>query len=409
MHTLSKMSGVSTEIDWDKLKTTIHTAVLFLNRVLDASVMPIPECQVAMELTRKIGLGIMGLHDMLIQLGIPYDSQEARDVAEVVMKFIAKEANAESFQIGSDDGMFKGAKLGQYPMRRNANLTTIAPTGTLSMIADCSSGCEPYYSAVTYKTVLDGTEFPMYNKWVEVFAKRDNITNEEALIKYAELFKGANEIHWSAHVKMQAVLQRHVDSSISKTINMPNDATVQDVRDAYELAYELGCKGITVYRDGSRETQVLSSTAAKESGERSVQQMGCTKAELPDTLSATRYRIKVDGLKVYIIICEDADGNPVEIFTKWPYQRDSSWDAVCRSLSLSLRYGIPLSEVVKQMEKSIKAINDMPSQLARILKTYQSEKGVDVVGYQCPECGGKIIYTEGCEKCLDNCGWSKCG
>lgn len=150
-------------VDWDKLKETTHTAVLFLNRILDKSEMPIPECQGAMERTRKIGLGIMGLHDMLIQLGVAYDSEEGRAIAGEVMKFVSEEADKFSGELGESEGSYGGFIAG-CSYRRNACLTTIAPTGTLSMLCSCSSGCEPYYSAMTYKTVLDGTTFAMPNE-----------------------------------------------------------------------------------------------------------------------------------------------------------------------------------------------------------------------------------------------------
>lgn len=433
---------VDGKVDRDKLEADVRTATLFLNRILDRSILPISECQEAMEKTRKIGLGIMGLHDMLIQLHLPYDSQKARDCAGGVMKFIATEADTTSRKLGENEGFYTGYVVGKSPRRRNANLTTIAPTGTLSMIADCSSGCEPYYSVITKKTVLDGTEFIMVNKWFEVML-RESLTNSihiEGEIAFTrvldavkeagtvmvdgvpsslqQLFKSAEEIAPRDHVLMQAALQKYVDSSISKTINMPNNATIEDVKGVYELAYRTGCKGVTVYRDGSRAEQVLSTSntatvgavqSRYERGSVGTGKLGdtgpCAKAELPDTLEATRYRVKVGDQKVYIIICGDKTG-PKEVFAKFPYTRDTNWNTLCRSISLSLRYGIPLKEVIKQLEKSIQQINDIPSQLARILKTYLSASGVSVSS-PCPECGGELIFQEGCHKC--GCGYSKCG
>ncbi len=392
-------------IDWVKLDEIVCNAVLFLNRVLDASELPIPECQEAMNKTRKIGLGIMGLHDMLIQLKLPYDSKAGRNTAAEVMEFIYVNADKASETLAEQEGAYGCWEDNDMPYRRNACLTTIAPTGTLSTIGDCSSGCEPYYAAKYTRNNI-GTEFTMYNKWVTIFAERENCTEEEILVKYADLFKGAEDISWENHIKMQGVLQEWVDSSISKTINMPNDAVVEDVKAAYELAYKLGCKGITIYRDGSRDAQVLSTGTTATQKETPEESRECFKRDLPDTLSATRYRVKVNDQKAYIIICED-EGYPVEVFVKFPYGRDSNWDALCRSISLSLRWGIPLEDVIKQLERSVKVINDTPSQLARILKTYQSTKGIKVTN-PCPECGSELIFTEGCEKCR-SCSWSKCG
>ncbi len=392
-------------IDYEKLKQVTRSAVLFLNRVLDRSKLPIPECQAAMEMTRKIGIGIMGLADMLIQLKIPYDSVEGREVTASVMEFVYTQADIASVELGEKEGTYLASDYQTAPVRRNACLVTIAPTGTLSTIANCSGGCEPYYAA-KYTRDNIGKKFTMYNKWVTFFAEQEGCSEDDILEQYPELFKGAEDIHWKDHVKMQAALQPWVDSSISKTINMPNDATVADVQEAYELAWRLGCKGITIYRDGSRDAQVLSTDTTKpeEKSKDTVNTSGCCKAALPDILGATRYRVTVKGEKVYIIIAEK-DGEPLEIFCKHPYGRDSNWDALCRSLSLSLRYGIPLTEVIKQLERSIKVINDTPSQLARILKTYLADKGKVVNA--CPECGAPIRFTEGCESCPD-CSWSKC-
>lgn len=406
---------VGDAVDWDKLRRTVHTGTLFLNRILDASTMPIPECQDAMELTRKIGLGIMGLHDMLIQLGLPYDSEEGRKVAGQVMKFIAEEADKKSRELGHTEGCFTGWDGDRW--RRNANLTTIAPTGTLSMIADCSSGCEPYYAPVTYKTVLDGTEFAMPNKWLSWMAEGFEETMEETLETHWDLFKGAGDIDWRDHILMQAELQKYVDSSISKTINMPNEATVEEVKEAYELSYTTGCKGVTIYRDGSRDEQILdtkrkrlpreSSEATGSTDNRTGEETYSCKAILGDTLNATRYKIRVKDQKVYVIIAEDEAGKPMEVFAKFPFEGGGSWNTLCRSISLSLRYGVPLEEVISQLDKSVMSVNDLPSNLSRILKMYMQSKGSNV-GSPCPDCGTRLIFEEGCEHC-GSCGYSKCG
>jgi len=481
---------MTASVNWEKLKETTRTGVLFLNRILDKSTMPIPECQEAMELTRKIGLGIMGLHDMLIQLGLPYDSEEGRSWAGSVMEFIEQEADFASQILGREEGYYDGLMGTENntvgsPYRRNANLTTIAPTGSLSMLADCSSGCEPYYAPVTYKTVLDGVTFVMPNKWLEKILPQHLKVDSSPLLQLGdietynmirrdctlnlpcvpeatkELFKGAEDIHWSDHIKMQGVLQQYIDSSISKTINCPNETTVEEVKEMYELAYELGCKGVTIYRDGSRETQVLDtkqrgstetrcvpSEARVDEGNIDVGESEGSiewpptlyKLDLPDDAPARRHRVSVDGQKVYLIVTQGDEGEPLELFVKFPYSSiDTSWTALCRQLSLSLRYGIPLSDIVKQLDKSVSGVGDMSAKISRVLKKYLPPAcdtcGCELDGFFCPHCdegtyktvpfadreepirklGGMLcpecncILTpeSGCWKCSE-CGWSKC-
>ena len=440
-------------IDWSKLSQTVHTSVLFMNRVLDKSKFPIPECQGAMEETRKIGVGIMGLHDLLIQLDLPYDSKEGREIAGEVMTFIAKEADVKSRELGISEGFYKGvwkeSSLTERgcPQRRNAHLTTIAPTGTLSMIADCSSGCEPYYAPVTVKTVLDGEEFVMPNKWLPEDIKKilegNSSLTLDLIMEEPEysLYKGAEEIHWKSHILMQAELQKSVDSAISKTINMSSDATVAEVKEAYEFAWKSGCKGLTIYRDGSRSEQVLSTTTdrgVEETDSRSKQQreeVSTTslefqseglrelptpfKLQLPDNLEATRYRIRdIDGNKVYFTVCVQ-DDIPVEVFARLPEEvSDSSWHTICRLLSLCLRYNVPLDDCTKQLRKSSSSVSDVPSRLARILDEYkEEERFVEILedtpteGYdtrsRCPGCGSILVPEGGCMSCK-SCGWEKC-
>jgi len=413
-------------VDWAKLAETTSSAVLFMNRVLDKSEYAIPECQEAMYKTRKIGVGIMGLHDLLIQLKYPYDSEGARGIASHVMEAIADEASDMSEKLGRIEGNYSAYNdKCLTPPRRNANLTTIAPTGTLSMIADCSGGCEPYYAPVTFKTVLDGTEFCMPNKWLSEEVKElimsgshwDEATNLEE----RELFKGSQDIHWKDHILMQATLQKHVDSSISKTINMNKEATIQDVKDAYMLAWSSGCKGITIYRDGSREAQVLS----KESGTRKETQptipetsSGFDEREcgedfptplklvLDEELEATRYRLRDgDGHKVYFTVCTQ-DDKPVEVFSTLPSEMQNSlWGTISRLLSLALRYNIPLDDVTKQLRKSSNSVSDIPAKVARVLDKYK-EDTTSPFG-RCPECESSLIFESGCNRCPE-CGWSKC-
>jgi ribonucleoside-diphosphate reductase alpha chain len=266
------------EIDWAKLKKTIHKAVHFLDNVIDASRFPIPEIEQITKANRRIGLGIMGWADLLLMLNIKYDSNEALKLAEKLMKFISDEAHAASERLGKERGSFpnfKGSlwdKL-KYKAMRNATCTTIAPTGSISIIAGCSSGIEPLFAVSFVRNVLEGTRLLETNKIFEEVAKKRGFYSEELMNKIAKIgsiqklkeipadvrniFVTALDIKPEWHVKMQAAFQKYTDNAVSKTINFPPNATIEDVKKAYELAYKLKCKGITVYRYGSKAEQVL--------------------------------------------------------------------------------------------------------------------------------------------------------
>ena len=267
------------DLDWSKLARTVHLAVRFLDNVIDCNRFPIPEIAEMTQKTRKVGLGIMGMHDMLIQLEIPYASQEGRDFSSKVMQFVRNEAENSSIDMAKIKGPFPAydSEFNNYTPLRNAALTSIQPTGTVSMIADCASGCEPYYSIVMMKHVMDGDKLLMVNKHFERIARREGFYSDVLMEKVADsgtvighdeipahwqdVFRTAQDILPEDHIRMQGALQTSgVDSSISKTINMPSNATREDVRLSYELGFELGCKGLTVYRDGSRDSQVLNTT-----------------------------------------------------------------------------------------------------------------------------------------------------
>ncbi|MCL2791300.1 MAG: adenosylcobalamin-dependent ribonucleoside-diphosphate reductase [Desulfobulbus sp.] len=422
------------KVDWQRLGDTARLAVRFLDNVIDCNRFPIPEIAQMTQKTRKVGLGIMGLHDMLIQLELPYGSEEGRRASAEVMAFIRKEAEAASIDLAALKSPFPAydPAVNNYPARRNAALTSIQPTGTVSMIADCASGCEPYFSIVMVKNVMDGDRLLMANKLFERVARDEGFYSVELMekvatsgtvighaeipVKWQEIFRTAQDINPEQHIRMQGILQNSgVDSSISKTINLPATATQDDVRIAYMLGFELGCKGLTVYRDGSRDHQVLNTVAASPDKTALTSTEGLVgKATLPDVLSAKRYRLKdINQETIYLIVCFDEDEKPMEVFAKFPFDnrvdlkdKSTMWTTTCRLVSLALRYQIPMDEIIKQLDRSSGHMLDLPAQLGKLLKSFMAatQHGFASV---CPECQGRLVFEEGCEVCRD-CGYSKC-
>jgi ribonucleoside-diphosphate reductase alpha chain len=270
-------------VDWDKLSSTTHKAVHFLDNVIDANKYPLKKILEMTRGNRKIGLGVMGWADMLIMLSIPYNSAEAVRFAEETMKFIQKEAKVASRALAEERGSFPNYKGSLYDGKdgmRNATCTTIAPTGTLSIIANCSSGVEPLFAISYVRTVMEGTKLIEVNPLFEEVAKERGFWSEELMELIAErgslhgfeeipddvkrIFVTAHDISPVEHISMQAAFQRHVDNAVSKTVNFANNAKPKDVEDVYMLAYRMGCKGVTAYRDGSREEQVLQAGKVEE-------------------------------------------------------------------------------------------------------------------------------------------------
>lgn len=284
---LGVMVDEENHIDYERLRRVVKSGVHFLDNVIDRNKYPIPQIEEMSKANRKIGLGIMGLHDMLIKLGIPYDSEEGREAASEVMKFIQDESKLASIELGKARGAFPNFKGSIYdtrddaPPMRNATTTTIAPTGTLSMLADASSGCEPLFSIIYEKTCLDETKFDMTplsfrkillemykddpKKADKVQDIRQRIIADDGRIggideipdDVKRVYRSAMEIDPLDHVKMQGALQRFVDNAVSKTINLPRESTIEDIRTIFEASYANGCKGTTIYRYGSKDSQIL--------------------------------------------------------------------------------------------------------------------------------------------------------
>jgi ribonucleoside-diphosphate reductase alpha chain len=282
---LSRFS-TGTAINYERLREVVSIGVHFLDNIIDVSEFPVVQIKNVTRGNRKIGLGVMGWADLLIDLGIPYDSEEAIKLAEEVMGFISQQAKQASIELATKRGPFpqwfeeRLDKKTSEPARRNATITTVAPTGTISLIANCSSGIEPLYSVAYQRVSFDSDRMLFVHPLFEQYARAhgfytdhlmDRIAKKGSLHDIAEvpehakrLFVTTHEIDPKWHVRMQAAFQKHIDAAVSKTINFPGAATVEDVSKAYLLAYELGCKGITIYRDGSREKQVLNTSSSSE-------------------------------------------------------------------------------------------------------------------------------------------------
>lgn len=274
---LSKFVNKTT-IDFEQLKTVVQTAVRFLDNAIDINKYPLEEISIATKANRKIGLGVMGFADLLIKLGIPYNSEKAILTAEKIMPFIQRESHRASEELGKLKGSFANFDKSRYKNKvkfmRNAAVTTIAPTGTISIIANCTSGIEPIFGIAYIRALADGHEMVEYNELFEKAAKKERfwvsdllkkILNEGGIKEFPQipqdvknLFLCACEIPAEQHIKIAAAFQKYTDNAVSKTVNLPNSATKEDIQHIFFLAYKLKCKGITVFRSGSKKEQVLS-------------------------------------------------------------------------------------------------------------------------------------------------------
>ncbi len=412
------------EVDWQKLERTVNTAVHFLDNVIDVNRYPLPQIEEMAKANRKIGLGVMGFADMLFKLRIPYDSERALELAGDLMRFIQKKAKETSIGLAEKRGPFPNFKGSIYETVgprgiRNATVTTIAPTGSISIIAGCSSGIEPVFALAFTRNVLDGAKLVEVNPVFEETAKEEGFYSLDLMKKIAEtgrldavdlpenmkrVFVTAHDVSPEWHIRMQAAFQRNTDNAVSKTINFPNSATREDVKEAYLLAYELGCKGLTVYRDGSRKVQVLTTGKNGKDG-----------GKLPDVVDEKRVKIKTKEGNYYIHLGY-TDSTPKEVFVTVPPLAESrAWiDCVTRLISHALRYGVPIEEILEQLDKSYLQYGDITSPLKALkdglIKGLESMgKKVALPEIPCPKCGGTLtlVYQEGCTKCI-SCDYSKC-
>lgn len=482
------------KINWPRLRFVVRTAVRLMDNVIDRFDFPVPQVTELAQKNRRIGLGVMGFADMLYQLGIKYNSKAGLAMAEKVMGFIQKEAHLMSQELAEEKGVFPNYNKSIFAKKkikmRNAALTTVAPTGSISMIYDVSSGMEPNFALSYIKQDKDGHQYHYFNRYFEealnhlkLSAKeKDKIMEEtvkrgsiqhlkELPEKLREIFVIAMDIPGIDHVRMQAAFQRHVDNSISKTINFPNTATREEIAESFIAAWKLGCKSITAYRDGSRTVQILNigtgegvvaptEVATGATGNISqlqpIAQLPTTSSSAPtrpeagprtrpEVMSGKTYRIRTGYGNLYVTINNDGDGRPFEMFATIGksggfFQEQS--EAICRLVSLALRSGISVEHIIDHL-KGIRGpmpvltekgtILSLPDALGKILAEHVGlatnnhnpsetsaekqaglpfsnvSKSIADFGFMpgCPECGSPLEMQEGCITCK-SCGFSRC-
>ena len=443
-------------IDWAELKRAVHLSVRFLDNVIDASLFPLPRIAETVRKNRKIGLGVMGFADLLFELGVPYNSQEGIALAERVMGFVQEEGHKASAQLAKERGPFPAypastyakAKKGPY---RNATVTTIAPTGTLSIIAGCSSGVEPLFALCFTRNILDGERLVEVNPYFEAALASTGLASHELMdsvvargsiqgmdflpAKLRKVFVTAMDIEPVWHLRMQAAFQRHTDNAVSKTVNLTNTATEQDIFDIYWLAYKEGCKGVTVYRDGCKSVQVLATgegqkkmdgEPAAPSGQAAVQ-TGRAQAAVrkrPDIVQGFTQKVQT-GLGAMYLTVNEVDGEPFEVFAtigKSGRSITAKAEAIGRLVSLALRSGVHVRDVVAQIKgiggehpvfRGKGLLLSIPDAIAWVLeKRYLKDEHIgevnDLEVQRCPECNEPLVFQEGCLIC-PACGFSRCG
>ena len=448
-----KKVGDNYEIDYEKLGETVDIAVHFLDNVIDMNKYPLTEIDEMTKKTRKIGLGIMGFADLLFYLNVPYNSQKAVDLADKLMKYIDEKSKKKSMELAEKRGTFPAYDLSIYKDKnikmRNATTTTIAPTGTISIIAGVSSGIEPLFAISFVRNVMDKDKLLEVHPYFKQIAKEGGFYSEELMKKIAEegslahiseipedvkkVFVTAHDISPFWHIKMQAAFQKHVDNAVSKTVNFKNDATEKDVEEVYNLAYKLGCKGVTIYRDGSRDNQVLTTG-------NSISSNNIKPRMRPETTQGMTEKVRVGCGNLYITVNYDKNGI-CEVFTNVGRAGGcpSQSEATSRLVSIALRSGIDPKEIIEQlkgirchstlrqkaMNNNIKVLScpdAIGKALERTLNACGKTKGSDTDNIKeskeekpsnenkkfiCPECGSKIAHESGCVICM-NCGYSKC-
>jgi len=430
------------DLNWNLLAKTVRLAVQFLDNVIDVNYFPIPEIRKVTLGNRKIGLGIMGFADTLILLGIRYDSEEAVQFAEKISSFIQKHAHQASEDLAKKRGCFPNWKGSIWDTKynkpmRNAAVTTIAPTGSISIIAGCSSGIEPVFSFVYERRALDGSKFIQIHPLLEKLGIEQGWLTDKVrdlLVQgtppkeipdipkqFAEVLVTAHEVTPEEHVRIQAAFQKYTDNAVSKTVNLPSNATVEDVDKIFRLAHQLGCKGITVYRDGCRKNQVIS--VAHKTTEPSSKKIKPRQRTRKATGETTKYTMGCG--KLYVTVNKDEQGL-CEVFANLgkaggcPAQSE----ATCRIISAAIRSGIEPAVLIEQL-KGIRCLSTVsrrktnkdidvlscPDAIARAIEEAlgQNDNQTEIsLTNKCPDCSYPLRRESGCNVC-DNCGYSKCG
>lgn len=438
--------------DWDGLREAVHTSTHFLDNVLDMNEYPLDEVRRMTRAIRRIGLGIMGFADALLALGIGYNTTEGTQMAEEIMKFVQLEADNASVELAKVRGVFPAFKGSYYDREgeikpRNGARTTIAPTGTISMLADCSSGCEPLFALTYAKNTIEGKRIFQTSPYFVKALKERELYSEELLEKIQsaggsiqnideipddlkKAFVVAGDITPEWHLKMQAAFQRYTDNAISKTINFPNSATVQDVRDAYWMAYEMNCRGITIYRDGSREKQVLETKKEKSYYDKlggkvtnGVTQVptseipaGSTEVQIPvalrprpHVLTGKTYKVQTPVGRAYVSINEDDHGNIFELFINIGHAgTDIMADAEAIGRLISLTFRIPTLYSSDRIAQNVvdeltgiggassagfgaARVRSLADAVARVLREHEVVKQLNNAGEVPAQTGGQAI------------------
>ncbi|MDE2843776.1 MAG: TSCPD domain-containing protein, partial [Chloroflexota bacterium] len=432
---------------------------------------PLEEIEEMSKKTRRIGMGIMGFSDLLVQLGIRYDSEEALELGGQVMRRIQDETYKASMELAEKRGTFPAwdgsvyNQPGNVRRMRNSAPVTIAPTGTISIISGASSGIEPLFALSYVRNVMDNTRLVEGNPYFEAVARNEGFYSQELMEQLAqkgtlhdldvpewvkEVFRTSHDITPEWHVRMQAAFQEYTDNSVSKTINFPTSATVEDVAEAYRLAYETGCKGITVYRDGSKAGQVLS-TGGTDAGEESQPGPGSGTARVmrdrPRQIQGVTERVHTGHGNMYVTINFQEEGKPFEVFStlgKAGGCDSAQLEAISRLASLALRSGVGVNDVVEQLRGITccpfwdegTLVRSGPDAVALALQRYMEGAAettdhpesqalqfqfmpqptlaaVNGNGHangsqKCQECNGTLYFQEGCLICA-SCGYSTCG
>jgi ribonucleoside-diphosphate reductase alpha chain len=442
-------------VDWAELERVVRLSVRFLDDVIEVNPYPLPVIDATVKANRRIGLGVMGWADLLFRMGIPYDSQAALDLGARLMAFMEEKAHDQSAKLAEERGPFPNwshSIYGKGRPLRNSTVTTIAPTGTISMIAGASSGIEPAF-AIAFTHKVGDRVLPFINQVFEQVARERGFYSEALMEEIARrgvvhdlpgvpadvqrVFVTAHEVAYEWHVRHQAAFQKSTDNGVSKTINLPNAASVEDVARAYSLAWEQGCLGITVFRDGCKEGVLHVGTRVADNREaEAAASMPAVVKPRPRSLGGRTYRVETPLGTAFVVVNENGDGEPFEVFVSVGKAGSDTMavaEAIGRLISLTLRMPSPLSpkrrveEVIGQLSGigggrplgfGPQRVLSLPDGLARVLAEHVGQLKVDdapaakgaklTAGDMCPECGqATFVYEEGCKKCY-GCGFNEC-